>query len=65
MPENSNVKNPISPKVHYAWFHLICLNFIPKSKWRLAVVICFVTERPPLDYAVDYVNVAETHGHIS
>lgn len=67
MPENSNLENPI--------YHIIrALSLVPShlaefyshKEWCLALVICFVMERPvppPLDYTVDYVNVAETRGH--
>lgn len=67
VPENSNLENPI--------YHIIrALSLVPShlaefyshKEWCLVLVICFILERPvllPLDYTVDYVNVAETRGH--
>lgn len=39
-------------------------EFYSHKKWCLALVICFVMELPmlpPLDYTVDYGNIAVTH----
>lgn len=41
-------------------------EFYSHKEWCLALVICFVMERPallPMDYTVDYVNDAQTRGH--
>lgn len=69
MPENSNLENPLYRIIRALSpvpSHLA--EFYSHKEWCLALVICFVMERPappppPLDYTVDYVNVAETRGH--
>lgn len=66
MPENSNLENPIYGIIR-------ALSLVPShlaevySHKKCCLVICLVMERPllllPLDYNVDYVNVAQTRGH--